>query len=124
MNFGPAIGSGFKKYIVFRGRSSRSEFWYWALFVNFASLVTVILDWILFPARVVGPVAILFALVVILPEISLSIRRLHDIDKSGWWMVLGLAPVVGWIILIVWAIRKGDAIRNRFGPDPSDISTI
>lgn len=118
MNFGQAIGSGFRNYIGFGGRACRSEFWYWVLFVNLVSLGTVILDRVLFPENTLGPLAALFALVVLLPGLAVSIKRLHDIDKSGWWFLLGFILIVGTIILIVWATREGDEGNNRFGADP------
>lgn len=118
MNFGQAIGSGFRNYIGFGGRACRSEFWYWVLFANLVSLGTVILDRVLFPENTLGPLAALFALAVLLPGLAVSFRRLHDIDKSGWWILISLAPIIGWVILIVWAIKKGDETTNRFGSNP------
>jgi len=118
MNFGQAIGSGFKNYIVFEGRACRSEYWFWVLFVLLVSIATAIVDAVLFPGNQVSPIYTLANLALILPGIAVSVRRLHDIDKSGWWLLIWLIPIVGWIILIVWAIKKGDGASNRFGGDP------
>jgi len=118
MNFGQAIGSGFKNYVGFEGRACRSEYWFWVLFVFVVSLATAILDQVLFSDSAVSILNTLFGLAVFLPGLAVAIRRLHDIDKSGWWILLGLIPIVGWIILIVWAVQKGDGASNRFGGDP------
>ncbi len=118
MNFGQAIGSGFRNYIGFEGRACRSEYWFWVLFVFIAGFVMGILDRLLFPDNQAGLLGPLFSLAVLLPGLAVGIRRLHDIDKSGWWILIWLIPIVGWIILIIWAIKKGDEASNRFGADP------
>lgn len=118
MNFGQAIGSGFKNYVGFEGRACRSEYWFWVLFVVIVGVVLGILDGVLFPDNQTGLLGPLFSLGVFLPGLAVGIRRLHDIGKSGWWILIGLIPIVGWIILIVWAIQKGDGGSNRFGADP------
>lgn len=118
MNFGQAIGSGFKNYVGFEGRACRSEYWFWILFVFIFIIVTGILDSVLFPDNPAGLIGALFSLGVFLPNLAIGVRRLHDIDKSGWWLLIGFIPIVGWIILIVWAIKRGDEASNRFGADP------
>lgn len=118
MNFGQAIASGFRNYVGFEGRACRSEYWYWVLFTFLGSIVTAILDAILFPGNQIQLLNSLFGLAILVPSIAVLIRRLHDIDKSGWWWLLSFIPIIGWIILIIWAVRRGDAGPNRFGPDP------
>lgn len=118
MNLMEAVASGFKNYIGFEGRACRSEYWFWALFVLIVSIVTGILDRVIFPDNPTGLLNPLFGLAVLLPGIAVSVRRLHDINRTGWWWLLWFVPIVGWIILIVWAIKAGDGANNRFGADP------
>ncbi len=114
MNFGEAIKSGFSNYVNFSDRASRSAYWYWLLFVTIGYIVALIID------RAIGVpiVYVLFALAVLLPGIAVAVRRLHDLDRSGWWLLLGFIPLVGGIILIVWFCGKGTDGPNRFGADP------
>ena len=121
MNFGQAISSGFSNYVNFSDRACRSEYWYWFLFVVLCQLVTAIVDSVIGIQLTTG----IFSLVVLLPGIAVSVRRLHDLDRSGWWLLLGFIPLVGTIILIVWFCTRGTPGPNRFGPDPlSDIGQI
>jgi uncharacterized membrane protein YhaH (DUF805 family) len=114
MNFGQAVSSGFSNYVNFSGRAARSEYWYWVLFVIIGCIVTVIIDNIIgFP--VTDP---LFSLAILLPGLAVSVRRLHDRDKSGWFLLLGFIPLIGPIILLVWFCQPGSDGPNRFGPDP------
>lgn len=130
MNFGQAIVSGFRNYIGYTGRACRSEYWYWVLFMFLGNIVALILDSMLFPsaaptpggamdpASQLSPISGLFSLLILVPAIMMQIRRLHDINRSGWWWLIGFVPIIGTIILIVWAIQRGTAGDNRFGPDP------
>ncbi len=118
MNFGQAIGSCFSNYIGFEGRAPRSEYWYWVLFTFIVAIVTAVLDRVLFPGNELSPINTLFNLAILLPSLAVLIRRLHDIDRTGWWWLLIFVPVVGWIVLIIWAIQRGDETNNRFGADP------
>lgn len=114
MNFGQAITSGFSNYVNFSDRACRSEYWYWVLFIILAEIVTSIVDY------VIGyqVTTTLFGLAVLLPGIAVTVRRLHDLDRTGWWILLGLIPLIGWIILLIWYVTKGTDGPNRFGPDP------
>ncbi len=114
MNFGQAISSGFSNYVQFSGRAIRSEYWYWVLFTVVGSIVAGIIDAVL-GITVIDP---LFGLATILPSIAVAIRRLHDLDRTGWWIFLSLIPLIGWIILIIWYCTRGTIGPNRFGPDP------
>lgn len=105
MNFADAIRTCFTKYVDFNGRAKRPEFWWWALFVFLAGLVA---QWIGYlPSLVVS-------LGTLLPSIAVGARRLHDIDKSGWWQLVGLIPFIGWIIMIWWCVQDSKE-PNRFG---------
>jgi len=120
MEFSDAIRSCFSQYATFSGRARRSEFWYFILFTILGSFVLGIFEslafgWSLFGR---GGLSTLFDLVVLLPSISVAVRRLHDCDKSGWWWWLWLIPIVGWVILLIWYCTKGTFGPNRFGPNP------
>ena len=114
MGFGQAISSGFSNYVNFSGRACRSEYWYWILFIIIADIVAGIIDYAIGIQVVTG----LFGLATLLPNLAVAIRRLHDLDRTGWWIFIGLIPLVGWIILIIWYCTRGTAGPNRFGPDP------
>ena len=114
MNFTQAISSGFSNYVNFAGRAVRSEYWYWVLFVIVVSIVASIIDAVL-GTTLFNPI---FSLAVLLPSIAVGVRRLHDLDRSGWWLLLGLIPLIGAIVLIVWFVGRGTPGANRFGPDP------
>ena len=114
MGFGQAISAGFSNYVNFSGRACRSEYWYWILFIIIADIVAAIIDQTLGIQLVTG----LFGLVTIIPNIAIAIRRLHDLDRTGWWILLGFIPLIGWIILLIWYVTKGTDGPNRFGPDP------
>ncbi len=113
MGFGDAIKSGFNNYVTFSGRAARSEFWYWMLFSFIANLVAGIVDGILG----LGLVGLLVSLALFLPGIAVSARRLHDIDRSGWWLLIAFT-IIGIILLIVWDCTKGTTGANSFGADP------
>ncbi len=113
MNFAQAIGSGFSKYVQFSGRSSRSEYWYWTLFVIIISIAANFVDGMLESGLVSGIVG----LAVLLPGLAVSSRRLHDIDRSFWWVLITFT-VIGVLLLIYWACVRGTVGPNRFGPDP------
>ena len=119
MGFGEAIASGFANYVNFSGRAFRSEYWLWVLFTVIGSLVTAILDAAVFGYNPGGvtPLNTIFDLVTLLPSLAVGARRLHDIDRTAWWLLL-LLTGIGAILLIVWFCLKGTPGQNRFGPDP------
>jgi uncharacterized membrane protein YhaH (DUF805 family) len=97
----------------------RSEYWYWVLFTLIGGLATEILDSAFFSNYVPSPSPLngVFDLITFLPSLALAVRRLHDIDRSGWWVLIAFT-VIGIFVLIYWACRKGTPGPNRFGPDP------
>jgi uncharacterized membrane protein YhaH (DUF805 family) len=117
MNFTQAITSGFQNYVNFRGRAARSEFWYWTLFSILASIVGALIDVALFGVAGLSVIQNLVGLALFLPGLAVSVRRLHDLDRTGWWMLIALT-VIGIILLIVWDCMRGTPGSNRFGPDP------
>lgn len=114
MGFAGAIRTCFAKYVTFSGRAARPEYWYWVLFGVLVSIVLAIVDFAVIGAQV-GILHDLFSLATILPSIAVATRRLHDIDRSGWWQLLFFVPLVGAIILIVWLCRRGTLGANSFG---------
>jgi uncharacterized membrane protein YhaH (DUF805 family) len=114
VSFIDAIKLGFRNYFKFSERSTRAEFWWWALFYQISSIVLTVFGEVVGA----GPLAMLFFLAILIPSFALAVRRLHDINRSGWWLLLWFAIFIGWIVLLVWAIRKGDQGPNWHGPDP------
>jgi uncharacterized membrane protein YhaH (DUF805 family) len=119
MNFWQAIKSGFFNYVTFRGRAIRSEYWYWVLFTVLGGLATEMLDAGIFSSDIptASPLNGVFNLLTFLPSLALSVRRLHDIDRTGWWVLIAFT-VIGIFLLLYWACKKGTPGPNRFGPDP------
>ena len=105
------------KYATFSGRARRKEYWLFVLFVVVVSLVANGIDMLLGFAEL-GPVYFIWGLVTLLPSLAVGARRLHDTGRSGWWLLLSLVPVLGWIVLIVFFCIRGESGPNRFGPDP------
>lgn len=104
-----------KKYATFSGRAQRKEFWFYVLFNFLIVFVLSLIDGLLFGTEVLSS---LFSLATLLPTLAVSARRLHDINKSGWWQLLAFIPLVGIIILIVWYAKAGDTDNNLYGPNP------
>ena len=110
-----------KKYVVFSGRARRKEYWYFVLFNLIASIVLALVDGMTgsFDTESgIGLLGAIYALAVLLPSLAVSVRRLHDTDRSGWWLLLAFIPLVGAIILIVFFVLDGTAGDNRFGANP------
>ena len=119
MNFQQAVQSVFSNYANFHGRACRSEFWWFQLFLLLGGIVAALLD-LFANTNLLGgsPLATLFWLATIIPDLAVTVRRLHDTDSSGWWILLGLIPLIGMVVLIVWWCQKGSRGYNRFGADP------
>lgn len=115
MSFQEAISSGLSRYIDFNTRSSRSEYWFWVLFVILLSIVAGVIDSIIFDAPILRS---LVTLGLLIPGIAVGVRRLHDIDRSGWWYLIALIPLIGALVLIYWFVQPGTAGRNEYGDNP------
>jgi uncharacterized membrane protein YhaH (DUF805 family) len=110
-----------QNYFNFNGRARRKEYWFFMLFNVIFAIVAAVIDNVLGIASAelgYGPIYGLYALATFIPGIAVSIRRLHDIGKSGWYFLLGIIPCVGGIILLVFALTPGDPYDNEYGPDP------
>lgn len=116
MSFADAIKSCFSQYVGFAGRARRSEFWYFYLFTIIVSIVASVLQ------RAVsnsgsGVITGIVGLALILPSLAVGVRRLHDTGRSGWWILIGLIPVIGTIVLIVFYVQDSHS-DNQYGPSP------
>lgn len=108
VGFGEAVKLYFTNYANFSGRSRRSEYWYVMLFEFLVGLVLGLL-----PA-----LTWIWSIATFIPSLALSVRRLHDLGKSGWWLLIALIPLVGSIILLVWECTDSDPRPNQYGPSP------
>ena len=108
------------KYAVFDGRAGRQEFWMFVLFSVIVSIIVTIIGNVIHLPFLGG----LYGLAVLLPSLGVEIRRLHDIDKSGWWVLIGLVPLIGGIWLLVLLCLAGKPGPNRFGSNPSVVANI
>lgn len=106
MNFGDAIKVCFAKYVDFSGRAQRPEYWWFFLFCFLVSLGLGIVS---------NTVSLLFSLGTLLPSLAAGARRLHDTNRSGWWQLLWIIPLIGWIVAIVFLVKEGDSGDNQYG---------
>jgi uncharacterized membrane protein YhaH (DUF805 family) len=104
-----------KKYAVFSGRARRKEYWYFTLFNLIIAFVLGLIDALVGTYGVLGS---LYSLAVLLPTIGVSVRRLHDTGHSGWWLFIGLIPLIGAIILLIYMASDSQAGTNQYGPSP------
>lgn len=118
MTMGEAISNGFRNYACFAGRASRSEMWFFALFYALAYLAASAVDLAMtMQTGAVFPLCTtLTSLALLLPAISVEVRRLHDVGRSGWWLWLCLVPVLGTVALLIWFCARGTPGANRYGP--------
>jgi uncharacterized membrane protein YhaH (DUF805 family) len=113
VTFGEAISDGFSKYATFSGRSSRSAYWWFVLFYLLVFIGASIVD-----AAIKTPILTgLAALALFLPNLAVLVRRLHDTDHSGWWVLISFVPLVGYIVLIVFACTDSGP-PNKWGSGP------
>jgi uncharacterized membrane protein YhaH (DUF805 family) len=122
MGFVDAIKSGFRNRINFSGRATRSEFWFWGLFVVLYSVVLMVgLLLLNLPVEdALNPfiVVCLLILIAVVPGVALTARRLHDLGRSGWAGLVLVVPFLGQVIFLVWTCTRGTHGPNRFGSDP------
>jgi len=110
-----------KKYAVFSGRARRMEYWYFVLFNLIVAFVLALIDTLLGTTTGVSSFGLLsgiYSLAVLIPTLAVLVRRLHDIDRTGWWILINLIPLVGTIVLLVFALMPGTPGSNQYGPDP------
>jgi uncharacterized membrane protein YhaH (DUF805 family) len=117
MNMIEAVKVVFSKYVTFSGRARRAEYWWFVLFSFIVSLVLTVIDFGVLGSEV-GLLGNIWSLAVLLPSLAVAARRLHDTDRSAWWLLIFLLPLIGFIVLIVFFAQKGTEGGNRFGQDP------
>ena len=116
-----------KKYADFTGRARRAEYW-WFVLVNFGVIFGIVVLAIILSvssdslAGLGGALYVVYALGVIVPSLAVTVRRLHDTNKSGWMLLIGLIPFVGPILLLVFYFTDGDPGENQYGPSPKYVS--
>lgn len=129
MGFTEAVRSVFSNYATFAGRARRAEYWWFFLFSLLGNIAAGILDGMFFGFdAVVEPgeamyfapsvIGAIFSLAVFLPSLAVTVRRLHDTGRSGWWMLIILIPLIGFFVLLYWLVKPGDAGKNDYGHDP------
>jgi uncharacterized membrane protein YhaH (DUF805 family) len=123
MSFTTAIRSVLSQYAGFGGRARRAEYWWFALFTLIVGIAASVLDSALgtdFRGDVTssGIFGLTANLVLLVPSLAVAVRRLHDTDRSGWWILIALIPLIGVIVLLVFLVQAGTPYQNRYGPSP------
>lgn len=110
-----------RKYAVFEGRARRKEYWFFILFNVLISFVLGIIDnmlGLIMEGVGLGVLGLLYGLFVLIPSIAVTIRRLHDSDRTGWWFLIAFVPLIGGLVLLIFMVLDGNRGRNRYGEDP------
>ena len=106
-----------KKYAVFNGRARRKEYW---MFFLFNIIIAFVLGFIEGLVGRPGVVGMLYSLAVLIPGIAVSVRRLHDTDRSGWWLLIAFIPLIGAIVLLVFMVQDSKSGQNQYGENPKE----
>lgn len=112
-----------KKFAVFSGRARRKEYWYFSLFNILVSIALGMIDGVagtFSPEAGIGLLGGIYGFVMLLPTLAVLVRRLHDTDHSGWWVLIGFVPLIGAVVLLIFMIRDSTPGTNRFGPNPKE----
>jgi uncharacterized membrane protein YhaH (DUF805 family) len=110
-----------KKYAVFEGRAGRKEYWFFILFNILISMALGYVDWLtgnINPETGLGILSGIYALGVMIPGMAVSVRRLHDTDRSGWWLLITFVPVIGAIVFLYFMVLDSNPETNEYGPLP------
>ena len=124
MSFADAVSSVLRQYATFRGRARRAEYWWFVLFTVLVSLVAGIIDAVLGTTAQsgVGVIGTLASLALLLPSLAVTVRRLHDTDRSGWWLLAFLIPIAGFVLWLVFMLSDSNPHANRYGPSPKQVT--
>lgn len=117
MSFGQSVSACFSKYATFSGRASRSEFWWFYLFFTLMSWAASIVGAVTLGIGMeagANALSLVLQLVFLMPWLAVASRRMHDINRSGWWILI-MFTGIGVFLLIYWWAKQGDAVENRFG---------
>ena len=112
-----------KKYAVFSGRARRKEIWFFVLFNIIISIVLAVIDGVtgsFSPEAGMGLLGGIYTLAVLIPGIAVSVRRLHDTERSGWWLLIALVPLIGAIVLLVFMVQDSKPGQNQYGANPKE----
>ena len=112
MNFGQAVSSCFSNYATFSGRASRSEYWYWCLFLLVGGFSALIADGLILENMETQPINLIFTLATFLPGLAVSVRRLHDVNRSGWWLLIALTGIGVIFPLLYWVVQPSIEEEN------------
>ena len=114
-----------KKYAVFSGRARRKEYWFFVLFNIIISIILAVIDGVtgtLDPESGMGLLGLVYALAILIPALAVSVRRLHDTGRSGWWLLLLLIPLIGTIVILIFMVQDRKPEENQYGPNPKTAS--
>jgi uncharacterized membrane protein YhaH (DUF805 family) len=112
-----------KKYAVFSGRARRKEYWFFVLFNIIIGLALTFIDFstgLYDVESEIGLLSSLYSLAVLVPSIAVTIRRLHDTSRTGWWFLIAFVPIIGVIVLLVFMVFDSTLGDNQYGPNPKD----
>ena len=121
LSFTDAVRQVLNKYATFKGRARRSEYWWFILFYSLVLIAAAVLDnlfGITIENEFYGAIYCIAALVLFLPNLAVTVRRLHDINKSGWNILWGIIPLIGGILLLVWCCQDSNLEANQYGESP------
>ena len=120
MGMQEAVRTVFGKYAEFNGRARRPEYWWFVLFVALVGLVLTVVESMVMhrPMGQYGILSGIWNLATFLPALGVSIRRLHDVGRSGWWLLIAFIPVIGVLVLLYWYVSQGTVGPNEYGAEP------
>ena len=112
-----------QKYAFFKGRARRAEYWYFVLYGWLVSLAAALVDALTFGVGDdgMGLLGAIYSLVVFVPSLAVGVRRMHDTGRSGWTLLLGLIPIIGWVLIIVYSCQDSQPGGNKWGANPKGI---
>ena len=113
----------FRQYATFKGRARRAEYWYFVLYGWLISLAATAVDMLTFGVNEegMGLLGAIYSLVVFIPSLAVGVRRMHDTGRSGWVLLLGLIPVIGWVLVIVYSCQDSQPGNNKWGDNPKEV---
>lgn len=114
-----------KKYAVFSGRARRKEYWYFILFNILINIILSVVDGLtgnFDPATNMGLLSGVYTLAILIPSIAVSVRRLHDTGRSGWWLLISFVPLIGFLVLLFFMLQNSKAEQNKYGNNPKELA--